>query len=140
MKYDLRQCQERCTDLEDRLTCEKKLRRRVEKDLEELQQSSCDNDCSTCYSDDDKQERHNSKRSERGKRNVDRKGGTTHSYEKTNGGNGAERVVVSVPERQLMNAPARTRPQERKAHHEELSVTIKNMITQRMMKHQLTLD
>ena len=121
MKYDLRQCQERCTDLEDRLTREKKLRRRVEKDLEELQQSSCDSDCSTCYSDDDKQERHNSKRSEKGKRNVDRKGGITGSYEKTNGGNGAERVAVSVPERQPpMNAPARTRPQERKAHHEEI--------------------
>ena len=92
----------------------------MEKDLEELQQSSCDSDCSTCYSDDDKQERHNSKRSERGKRNMDRKGGTTRSYEKTNGGNGAERVAVSVPERQPMNAPARTRPQERKAHHEEI--------------------
>ena len=120
MKYDLRQCQERCTDLEDRLTREKKLRRRVEKDLEELQQSTCDSDCSTCYSDDDKQERHNSKRSEREKRNVDRKGGITRSFEKTNGGNGAERVAVSVPERQPMNAPARTRPQERKAHHEEI--------------------
>ena len=130
MKYDLRQCQERCTDLEGRLTREKKLRRRVEKDLEELQQSSCDSDCCTCYSDDDKKERHNSKRSERGKRNVDRKGGTTRSYEKTNGGNGAERVAVSVPERQLMNAPARTRPQERKAHHEEIvsSTNVKCLI------------
>ena len=51
---------------------------------------------------------------------MDRKGRTTHSYEKTNGGNGAERVAVSVPERQPMNAPAQTRPQERKAHHEEI--------------------
>ena len=62
----------------------------------------------------------NSKRSERGKRKVDRKGGTTRSYEKTNGGNCAERVAVSIPERQQMIAPTRTRPQERKAHHEEI--------------------
>ena len=40
MTYELKLCQERCTDLEDRLHKEKKLRRRVERDLEELQQSS----------------------------------------------------------------------------------------------------
>ena len=51
---------------------------------------------------------------------MDRKGGTTCSYEKTNGKNCAEWVAVSVPERQPMSAPARTRPQEQKAHYEEI--------------------
>ena len=87
MKYDLRQCQERCTDLEDNLTREKKLRRKVENDLEELQQSSCASDCGTCYSNDDEQERSNSKGSERRTTKVERKGGTTRSYQKTNDGN-----------------------------------------------------
>ena len=40
MTHELKLCQERCTDLEDRLHKEKKLRQRVERDLEELQQSS----------------------------------------------------------------------------------------------------
>ena len=40
MTYELKLCQERCTELEDRLHKEKKLRRRVERDSEELQQSS----------------------------------------------------------------------------------------------------
>ena len=124
MKYDLRQCQERCTDLEDRMTREKKLRRKLEKDLEELQQSSCVSDCSTCYSDDNKQERSNSKRSERGKRKwiegAELLVAMRRQMAGTGGGNRVERVAVSVPERQPMSAPARTRPQERKAHHEEI--------------------
>ena len=52
---------------------------------------------------------------------MDRKGGTTSSYGKTNGGNHAERVAVFVQERQPMSKPAPTRPiQERKAQHEEI--------------------
>ena len=52
---------------------------------------------------------------------MDRKGGPTSGYEKTCGGNRAERVDISVPERQPMSEPAPTRPiQERKAQHEEI--------------------
>ena len=40
MTHELKLSQERCTDLEDRLHKEKKLRRRVERNLEELQHSS----------------------------------------------------------------------------------------------------
>ena len=38
MNYELRICNERCTDLEDRLYREKKLRRKVEEDLHELEE------------------------------------------------------------------------------------------------------
>ena len=38
MNYELRICNERCTDLEDRLYREKKLRRKVEEDLYELEE------------------------------------------------------------------------------------------------------
>ena len=86
-----------------------------------LQESSCASDCSTCYSNDGDQERSHSKRSELRRRKVDGKGGTTSSYDKTNGGNRAERIAVSVLEKQPMSEPAPTRPtQERKAQHEEI--------------------
>ena len=48
IKYDLKQCEKGCIDLEDRLTREKKLRRRVERDLDELQRDGY----SSCYSSD----------------------------------------------------------------------------------------
>ena len=36
LNYELKQCGEWCTDLEDRLACERKLRKRIEKDSDEL--------------------------------------------------------------------------------------------------------
>ena len=53
IKYDLKQCEERCIDLEDRLTREKKLRRRVERDLDDLQR----NGYSSRYSSDEEHDR-----------------------------------------------------------------------------------
>ena len=38
MNYELRMCNDRCTDLEDRLYREKKLRSKVEEDLHELEE------------------------------------------------------------------------------------------------------
>ena len=36
LNYEHKQCSERCTDLEDRLARERKLRKRIEKDSDEL--------------------------------------------------------------------------------------------------------
>ena len=66
IKSDLKQCEERCIDLEDRLTREKKSRRRVERDLDELQRDGY----SSCYSSDDE---HNGRREKRSRKSGKKK-------------------------------------------------------------------
>ena len=58
LNYELKQCSERCTDLEDRLVRERKLRKRIEKDSDELRdmyESRMDHseDSGTCSSSDE---------------------------------------------------------------------------------------
>ena len=58
LNYELKQCGERCTDLEDRLARERKLRKRIEKDSDELRdmyESRMDHseDSGTCSSSDE---------------------------------------------------------------------------------------
>ena len=102
IKYDLKQCEEGCIDLEDRLTREKKLRRRVERDLDELQRDGY----SSCYSSDYEHDRRREKRSQRSsKRKSEHASGSRKEAVKENG---VSQGVATFHERQcvhMTNAP-----------------------------------
>ena len=102
IKYDLKQCEERCIDLEDRLTREKKLRRRAERDLDELQRDGY----SSCYSSDYEHDRRRDKRSHRpSKRKSEHGSGSRKEAAKENG---VSQGVATLHERQrvhMTNAP-----------------------------------
>ena len=53
MNHELKIINDRCTDLEDRLYCERNLRKRVEKDLHELEKDMQDSSESDSSSSDD---------------------------------------------------------------------------------------
>ena len=69
LNYELKQNTERCVDLEDRLCREKKLRKRVEKDFDELKKKMEHNETSTCSSCDS----HSSETDQRSPRKEDRR-------------------------------------------------------------------
>ena len=97
IKYDLKQCEERCIDLEDRLTQEKKLRRRVERDLDELQRDGY----SSCYSSDYEHDRRREKRSHRSsKRKSEHGSGSRKEAAKENG---VSQGVATLRERQRVH-------------------------------------
>ena len=82
IKYDLKQCEERCIDLEDRLTREEKSRRRAERDPDELQRDGY----SSCYSSDDEHNRRREKRSRRsGRKKSEHSSGNRKEAPKENG-------------------------------------------------------
>ena len=102
IKYDLKQCEKRCINLEDRLTREKKLRRRVERDLDELQRDGY----SSCYSSDYEHDGRQEKRSHRSsKRKLEHGSGSRKEATKENG---VSQGVATLHERQpvhMTNAP-----------------------------------
>ena len=78
MNYELRICNERCTDLEDRLYGEKKLRRKVEEDLHELEErhrESSSTESSSSGDESDSSSEPRSKRKDRRKSRDKRKVG-----------------------------------------------------------------
>ena len=69
LNYELKHNSERCVDLEDRLCREKKLRKRVEKDFDELKKEMEHDETSTCSSCDSQ----SSETDQRSPRKVDRR-------------------------------------------------------------------
>ena len=69
LNYELKQNTEHCVDLEDRLCREKKLRKRVEKDFDELKKEMEHTETSTCSSCDS----HSSETDQRSPRKEDRR-------------------------------------------------------------------
>ena len=65
LTYELKQNTERCVDLEDRLCRENKLRKRVEKDFDELKKEMEHNETSTCNSCDSQSSSETDQRSPR---------------------------------------------------------------------------
>ena len=97
IKYDLKQCEKRCIDLEDRLTREKKLQRRVERDLDELQR----NGYSSRYSSDEEHDRRREKQSRRSSRRKSEHG--SGSRKEAPKENGVSQGLATLHERQRVH-------------------------------------